>query len=163
MNPRTCEGIQGYLYILFNESYKHYGDSTYKFGRTQNLRNRIFTYNTSFIHDSKYLYTSRQFLDSSEAERVLFFLMKEYRIKKNKEFFNISLEKGIEFIDKVSKLSDENIKRINSMIMKNGLPHHITKLLENNELETNEEWYVNVFKPENDIKEYLNKFKYSPS
>ena len=82
---------KGYLYILFNESYKHYGDSTYKFGRTQNLRNRIFTYNTSFVHDSKYLHTSREFKDCIEAERVLFFLMKEYRIKNNKEFFKIFL------------------------------------------------------------------------
>ena len=154
---------KGYLYILFNESYKHYGDSTYKFGRTQNLRNRIFTYNTSFVHDSMYLHTSREFNDSIEAERVLFFLMKEYRIKNNKEFFKISLDKGIEFIDKVSNLSDKTIERINGMITKNGLTHHIIQKIEDKELETEEDWNTSVFKKEDDIKQYLSQFKYEKS
>lgn len=152
---------KGYLYILFNESYKHYGDSTFKFGRTQNLRNRIFTYNTSFVHDSEYLYTSRLFNDSIEAERVLFFLMKEHRIKKNKEFFNISLEKGIEFIKKVSNLSDETIEKISSMILKDGIARHILDKIYNKEIETEEEWKLNVFKPEEDIKKYFEQFKYN--
>ena len=150
---------KGYLYILFNESYKHYGDSTYKFGRTQNLRNRIFTYNTSFVHDSMYLHTSREFNDSVEAERVLFFLMRKYRVKANKEFFNIPLEKGKEYINKVSSLSDKTIERINGMIIKNGIAKHIIQMIENDELETNEEWN-NIFKKEDDVKEYLEQFKY---
>ena len=152
---------KGYLYILFNESYKHYGDSTFKFGRTQNLRNRIFTYNTSFVHDSEYLYTSRLFNDSIEAERVLFYLMKEHRIKKNKEFFNITLERGIDYIKQVSNLSDETIERISNMIVKNGLSHHILEKINSKEIETEEDWRTAVFKPEDDIKKYFEQFKYN--
>ena len=163
MNSIKPSTTKGYLYILFNESYKHYGDSTYKFGRTQNLRNRIFTYNTSFVHDSKYLHTSREFKDCTEAERVLFFLMREYRIKANKEFFKIPLDKGIEFINKVSNLSDKTIERINGMIIKNGLPHHIIQKIEDKEIDTEEDWNANVFKPEDDIKKYFQQFKYEKS
>ena len=72
----------GYLYIFFNESFiKSYGEDVYKLGRTSNLKCRKSTYNTSFIKESEYLYTSRQFRDAIKSERVLFFILKKYRIK----------------------------------------------------------------------------------
>ena len=91
---------KGYLYILYNESFKSYNNTVFKFGRSENPKNRISTYNTGFIHDCEYLYVSRQFNNCIEAERVLFFLM-----QKNHTCKNLTLE------EKPQELKENNLSR----------------------------------------------------
>ena len=47
------------------------------------------------------------------------------------------------------------------MILKDGIARHILDKIYNKEIETEEEWNLNVFKPEEDIKKYFEQFKYN--
>jgi hypothetical protein len=147
----------GYLYIFFNESFiKSYGEDVYKLGRTSNLKCRKSTYNTSFIKESEYLYTSRQFRDAIKAERVLFFILKKYRIKSNREFFKVNLEKIKESVDRVCNFTDDMIDKINMYIVNGNCSEKILERLEKGTIESDMEWNKII----EDRDEFWKEFKY---
>ncbi len=103
--------IEGYLYILHNDVYKQYGCNVYKLGRTVNLKNRMGNYTTPFINKSEYLYVSTLFKDCIKAERILFYLLRKYRIRQQREFFDLPLENIIETIKRLNEFKEITIDK----------------------------------------------------
>lgn len=114
----VCEERSGHLYCLFNKMYKAYGDNVYKLGHTSNPAKRITDYMTSYIDDSEYKYVSeRRFENSLKAERILFFLLRRNRLRKNREFFSVNIDDIIETIKRVEAIPSEKIDRIYKIIL----------------------------------------------
>lgn len=110
---------KGYLYCLWNRMFTSYGEHVYKLGRTSCLQNRLNNYVTTYIEPSEYKYTTnRVFENSCHAERLLFFLLRRHRVKKNREFFNVSLDTIIETMKKIEAMSDEKITKLYNRILK---------------------------------------------
>jgi hypothetical protein len=155
--------IEGYLYVFWNDSFvKSYGENVYKLGRTKNLNNRISTYNTSFIEDSKYLLVSRIFKDSIKAETVLFFILRKYRIREKREFFKIELEELKRVFDRVNNFSDITIGYLYSRINSGILPSDLVERLDNpNILEISEEdWNKKIEIDVKNLEKFFEKFRY---
>jgi hypothetical protein len=103
----------GYLYVIYNDCYQHYGKDFYKLGRTKNPIQRMSGYRTPFIDKSNYLYVSeRSFKDSVAAEYVLFCILKKFRVHPKREFFNYKLDNIIETIQILEQMNDNDIIRI---------------------------------------------------
>lgn len=120
INKNSCviEDKSGHLYCLFNKMYLTYGEDVYKLGHTGNPAKRITDYMTSYIDDSEYKYVSeRRFENSLKAERVLFFLLRRNRIKKNREFFRVPLDDVIDTIKRVEAIPVEKIDKIYKIIL----------------------------------------------
>jgi hypothetical protein len=91
----------GYIYILHNDMFQHYGSNVYKIGCSNYPHKRLLDFTTSYPLPSKIIYISTQFEDKLKAEKTLFKLIKPYRMEKNREFFQLELEEIIENINKV--------------------------------------------------------------
>ena len=77
---------QGFLYCLHNEIFKFYGDDLYKCGNSVDTDKRLCQYTTSYPMPSEILLTSDSFFDKSFAETLLFFYLKDFKFKPNREF-----------------------------------------------------------------------------
>ena len=108
----------GYLYVLWNPVYEKYGDNVYKIGKTKNLPKRKNGYITPYIDDSVYKYTSPLFNDMESAEKIIFALLKKYRIKKNREFFGCDLEIIKAQMNKIISLFDDEKSKEDSIKIK---------------------------------------------
>lgn len=116
--PSITEDKSGHLYCLFNKMYLTYGEDVYKLGHSGNPAKRITDYMTSYIDDSEYKYVSeRRFENSLKAERVLFFLLRRNRIKKNREFFRVPLDDVIDTIKRVEAIPVDKIEKIYKIIL----------------------------------------------
>ena len=104
---------KGFLYCMWNKMFSSYGQDVYKLGRTSCLEARLNNYTTSYIEPCEYKYTTnRVFQNSIYAERVMFFLLRRFRIKKNREFFKVDLDTVIDTMRKLETMSDEKIEKI---------------------------------------------------
>lgn len=92
---------QGFLYCLYNEIFKFYGDNLYKCGNSVNADKRLSQYTTSYPLPSTILLTSDSFFDKSFAETLLFFYLKDYKFKPNREFINCDFNIINDAFDKV--------------------------------------------------------------
>lgn len=101
--------MRGYLYVLFNPMFKTYGDDVYKLGRTGNLNERIKAYITAYVDKSIYMYTSQVFENCIEAEYVLFYLLRKFRLKINREFFQCNLDEIIGVICVLEQMTATHI------------------------------------------------------
>lgn len=118
-NKTTSEQYKGYLYCLWNRMFLSYGSNVFKLGRTSCLESRINNYTTSYIDPSEYKYTTnRVFVNSLQAERLLFFLLRRNRVRKNREFFNLDLEVIIDTMKKIETISDEKIEKMYNKIVR---------------------------------------------
>ena len=100
----------GYLYCLFNEMFKYYGDDVYKLGYCNNIEQRKKGYTTSYIKEIEFKYISGNIKYYEIAEHLLFKELKEYRISKDREFFKCNLDLIISKIKNISDLfKNENI------------------------------------------------------
>lgn len=150
---------QGYLYCLYNSVFSKYGEHVYKLGRTNHLETRLKHYTTSYIEPSKFLYTTNLLSDSIKCERILFFLLRKYRVRAQREFFNLELNVIIETIQKIELLTDRQIDRIYSRILSKICPDNILSKLEF----LNDEQYLKFLDFDYSIiDEYLEKFRYRP-
>lgn len=123
--------LRGYLYCLWNRMFLAYGEHVYKLGRTSCLESRLGNYVTSYIEPSEYKYTTnRIFENSCHAERLLFFLLRRYRIKRNREFFNIELKNVIDTMKKIEAMTDEKISKMYNKIINDFFNE---KLMENDD------------------------------
>ena len=96
----------GYIYVLYNEVYEHYGKDVYKIGRTTNLSRRLTAYVTSYVEPSEYVY-SKEAEDMENDEQVVFKKLEEYRMSKKREFFKCELSEIKEAIDSLNGMSKE--------------------------------------------------------
>jgi hypothetical protein len=67
---------EGYLYILYNDTYKTYGTNVYKLGLAKNIDNRKSQYGTYYLNPSEILHKSEKFRNKYLAETILFVLLK---------------------------------------------------------------------------------------
>jgi hypothetical protein len=96
----------GYIYVLYNDMFRHYGENVYKIGCSKQPTVRLLDYTTSYKDPSVIKYTSSKFNNKLKAEKYLFKLIDEYRMESNREFFELSLNEIIENI----QLTENNVK-----------------------------------------------------
>jgi prophage antirepressor-like protein len=78
-------------------------DSKYKIGYTKNLKKRLEVYNTGKANKSTFVYYKKTNC-ANEIELCVKALLNKYIYKSNKEFYNCSLDKIIEAINKCIKI-----------------------------------------------------------
>ena len=66
------EFVNGYVYILWNDMYKFYGDNVFKNGRTTNIQKWINCYTTAYIQPSEIKYISLKCDNYVRAEMLIF-------------------------------------------------------------------------------------------
>ena len=86
---------QGNLYILWNPMFD---EDVYKLGCSKNPDQRLKGYSTSYQKPSEFKYVSKLFPNKLEVEKILFKLLKNYRMEKNREFFKINIDNAINTI-----------------------------------------------------------------
>jgi hypothetical protein len=134
MNIRTK--IEGSLYAMHNELFNTYGPHYYKLGRSKDLRKRIRTYQTSYIEPSFFVSVScRRFKDSDQAETLLFYLLRRFRVKNNREFFTAPLCLIRHMMLRVSALSDDMIEKIVTLIDRQTKYSDVSKYNTNEEID----------------------------
>ena len=115
------ELVNGYIYILWNDMYKFYGDNVFKIGRTTDIQKRINCYTTVYIKPSEIKYISIKCDNYVIAEMLIFDLLKNNRIVNNREFFKINLNETIKIIDeviyKINNMEDTINNKINILSM----------------------------------------------
>ena len=109
----------GYIYIMTNPLF---GNNVYKIGMTKDLKGRIQAFHTCLPTDTEYVYTkevNNTLLRKFEQEIHL--QLQEYRIRPNKEFFNIELNSAIDIIENIyaDEFDNEKVQDIN--LLKNTL------------------------------------------
>jgi len=114
----TEGNTKGFLYVMWNKMFLSYGEHVYKLGRTSCLESRLNNYVTSYIDPCEYKYTSNRIFENSiQAERLLFFLLRRFRLRKNREFFKADLDLVIETVKKIEAISDEKIEKMYKRIL----------------------------------------------
>ena len=108
---------KGFIYCLYNPTFKSYGDNVYKLGKTKNLSSRISGYTTSYVDKSEYILTSMELNDKNIAEKLLFKELEKYRVSINREFFNCDIKIIKEAFEKVEKNCNNKFTRENNMIL----------------------------------------------
>jgi hypothetical protein len=153
--------IPGFLYCLYNECFKAYGESVYKLGRTKNLQQRLAQYTTSYIQPSHFICVSgRHFRDSRKAEAVLFFILRKYRIVENREFFHVPSSQVRHILDRLSYLSDDLVEELYDQILRKVVPQDIYDQI----LDTNEElsWITKAMEYQTWLDQFFQKFRFRP-
>lgn len=92
---------QGFLYCLHNEIFNFYGNNLYKCGNSVDADKRLNQYTTSYPMPSIILLTSDSFFDKSFAETLLFFYLKDFKFKPNREFIDCDFKIIKDAFDKV--------------------------------------------------------------
>ena len=129
MTHFVSSDVPGYLYVLHHDSFTHYGTDVYKLGLTINPKQRIKNYITGFIEAPKYAYVSSQFYNCKKAEKVLFYLLQAQRMKDNREFFQVPLDRSIAVIKQLEQLQPKELNRLYSQICWNIVPREVRKAL----------------------------------
>lgn len=110
VNPEETSPIKGYIYILFNECYDYYGENVFKIGKAIDVAKRAHSYTTSYIKPIELKYISPLCNDYTLVENAVFRKLKDYRVVRNREFFQISPEEIVTAIESVvSFLNDGGV------------------------------------------------------
>ena len=78
---------EGYIYILYNEVFQHYGDNVFKVGRAKDVIKRLQSYTTPYLQPSEIKYVSNICKDVVRAEQMIFLKLTACRLASNREFF----------------------------------------------------------------------------
>ncbi len=101
---------EGYIYIIYNELFNHYGENVFKVGRASDVIKRLHEYNTSYISPSELKFVSVSCKNVILAEQIVFSKLSDHRLVKNREFFNIALHIAI-------GITETSVSDINNGIM----------------------------------------------
>jgi hypothetical protein len=99
-------GTPGYIYILYNNMFDHFGNNVYKVGETIDINNRIKGYTTCYIDPVEIKYLSKQLTNKSLAEAMVFNKLSKYRINSNREFFKCEVDIIISVINNIETQFD---------------------------------------------------------
>lgn len=148
--------IQGYLYCLFNEIFKFYGDDLYKCGNSIDTDKRLCQYTTSYPMPSEILLTSDVFFDKSFAETLLFYYLKDHKFKPNREFIKCDFNIIKDAFEKVKHFFSiyNNKQLLIDFLIKDG-NFKIYFIKPYNDLSDEEKFTKNICKIEN-ISDILN-------
>lgn len=100
MKRESYENNNNVIYIVTTEHKKELGQ--YKIGKTQDLKKRLSTYNTTEVHEVIYNVSCKNKNNMDLLEKIIFMRLDNYRIEQNKEWF-ISNDNANDFI----KIIDE--------------------------------------------------------
>ena len=89
---------QHFLYILHNPAFLYHGPNVYKVGYSKNPTDRAKKGNMSMLLEDSIIVHEIQ-VAARCAEAMLFKVMAEYRMRKDREFFNCPIEKIKEFME----------------------------------------------------------------
>ena len=123
----TCEKKIGYVYVIYNKMFERYGENVYKVGETKNIEKRKNGYRTGYIDKTIVKYQSREFINCKKAEELLFVLLKECRIVKNREFFMKDLNEIIKNIEYIERLKDKEIEYLSKHVKNVMFPEHLLR------------------------------------
>ena len=73
----------------------------FKIGRAKDVINRLSGYTTSYIHPCEFKYVSKICKNASQAELIIFNLLSECRMVRDREFFKITVDKATKVIEQV--------------------------------------------------------------
>lgn len=153
---------RGYLYILYNEVFEKYKEEyakeVYKLGRTNNCETRLKHYTTSYVKPSSFLYTSSLFDNAIQAERILFYLLRYYRIRDKREFFTCDLGTVIQTIKQIESYTSLQIERIYNRICAKLSPERLIESLEDKDDEYSTKLQMSI----NDVCKSLERFRFKP-
>ena len=85
-------GATGYIYCLHNEMFKHYGENVYRIGCATNVNKRCNSYKKYYPKKIYVVHKSKRIKHYTIAEKLVFKLLIEYRMKEDKDFFRCKLE-----------------------------------------------------------------------
>lgn len=155
----------GYLYCLYNNAFKSFGESVYKLGRSGNLDNRLASYTTYYVEPSQFIFTSktydRKFKDCIKAERVLFYILRKYRVSNKREFFQCEIDIIKDTFERICKFSNEMIDAMYKAIIAKIVPHDIIERIEREEID-DKEWFQYERGNMDSILSYLEQFRFKP-
>ena len=103
-----AETNDGYIYIIFNEMYKFYGEDVYKIGKAVDINQRINAYTTSYVQPVEVKFLSESCKNYTLAERAVFSILKNYRIRSKREFFKGNIQVFIDTIEQVVAYVNNN-------------------------------------------------------
>ncbi len=83
---------EGYIYCIYNEVYKMYGENVYKLGCSKNAKKRLCAYTSYYINPCVIKHESQLIKYHNIAESILFIKLQQYRVSSNREFFNCTFE-----------------------------------------------------------------------
>lgn len=99
---------EGFIYIMHN---KLYGENIYKIGNAINIEKRLKGYLTGYIEEPEILLQVKC-IDKHFSEKYIFRKLKDYRIRTNREFFEVDINiiKNVfnEFEETINKLHTAN-------------------------------------------------------
>lgn len=98
----------GYLYCLYNEIFKFYGENVRKLGKAKDLNKRKNGYMTCYLKPSNMEIVTKQLKNYHIGERLLFIFLKKYRLLNNREFFNCPLPIIQETFKQIEQIFEEN-------------------------------------------------------
>jgi hypothetical protein len=164
--------MSGYLYCLYNDAFERFkkdpSEEVYKLGRTCNVANRLSSYSTYYIKPSKMLYVSEKFKDSVKAERVLFHILRNYRVTNKREFFKCDLATVKETFDRMSDFTDIMIDEMYKAIISTIFPEDIVERIEKGggfkdaKVIPNDEWFMYEKGNMDSIKAFLEQYRFKP-
>jgi hypothetical protein len=164
--------MSGYLYCLYNDAFERFKkdqeEEVYKLGRTCNVENRLASYSTYYIQPSKMLYVSQKFKDCIKAERVLFYILRNYRVSNKREFFKCELDLVKETFDRMSEFTSKMIDEMYKAIISLIFPENVIERIEKNggyvdaKVIPNDEWFMYEKGNMDSILAYLEQFRFKP-
>jgi len=158
----------GYIYCIYNIAFESFGENVYKLGRTGNLDNRLASYTTYYVEPSKFIVTSkdynRKFKDCIKAERVLFYILRKYRVSNKREFFMCDIKLIKDTFERMSKFSNEMIDAMYKAIFAKIVPPDIIERIEKGETKqvSDKEWFEYEKGNMDSIFAFLEQFRYRP-
>lgn len=155
----------GYLYVLYHPTYEQYGANVYKLGWTKDITQRMRNYRTGYLQEPEYKYTSTRIQDGFAAERLLFYLLRNERCDKRREFFQASLEHVQRLIQIIELLQPEELHCMYQQVCMNLVVSSTYKKFQTPEEAQAEvdTWSEIEYTNHLPINEFLQQFRYQPS
>lgn len=82
----------GYIYCVYHDTYKYYGENAHKIGCAQNIKERLAGYTTYYLTPIEIKFQSKKIEYYELVESFLFIKLKDYRFTDAREFFNCDVE-----------------------------------------------------------------------
>jgi hypothetical protein len=107
----------GYIYIIQNEIYEHYGKNIYKIGKTKDIDKVKEELKTAYIKPTEIIYVSEYSFDYETVEAIIFLKMNDKRLSEESNFFKVeNIEEMKKMITEV--INDRNKKYNESHLIK---------------------------------------------
>ena len=96
---------------MYNEVYDHYGDDVYKLGYAKDIKKRLVAYTTGYLNGSE-IKLKIKIHNREMAEYILFDMLEDSRLRKNREFFKIKLEDIKKTFDIIKSYDEKDLMKI---------------------------------------------------